>query len=229
MRAVIFANGVLENAQRAQEAAENADLVLAANGGALHCMRLDIEPAFVVGDLDSLDEANRQILETSGTEFITHPLNKDQTDLELALLAAVDRNVTNITVLGAMGGRLDMAFANVLLLALPDLSEVRIELWQGNQTAWLVRPPGEALPGEHGDLLSLIPLGGAASGVTTVDLKYALSDETLKSGPARGISNVIDGSDPSINLRGGAMLVVHTPASRIRARAREAYDPREKR
>jgi thiamine pyrophosphokinase len=211
LRAVIFANGVLENAQRAQEAAENADLILAANGGALHCLRLDITPALVVGDLDSLDDANRQTLEASGTEFITHPPDKDQTDLELAMLAAVNRRVTVITVLGAMGGRLDMAFANVLLLALPELSEVRIELWQGNQTAWLVRPPGEALPGEHGDLLSLIPLGGAASGVTTVDLKYALSDETLKSGPARGISNVIDGSDPSINLRGGAVLVVHTP------------------
>ncbi len=213
MKAVIFANGVIENAERAREAAQSADLVVASDGGATNCLQLDVIPKIVVGDLDSLDDHLQRALEAKGSQFIIHPRDKDQTDLELALHTATARGAKTITVLGAMGGRLDMAFANVLLLALPELSDVRIELWYGNQTAWLVRPPGEALLGEHGDLLSLIPLGGAASGVTTVDLKYALCNESLQPGPARGISNVINGFDPSIKLRRGAVLIVHTPNS----------------
>ena len=121
MIATIFASGTIENPTRAREAAEKSDLVLAANGGALHCLLLEIVPAIVVGDLDSLDEANRQTLEAGGTEFITHPPDKDQTDLELALLYALARGATEITVLGAIGGRLDMTIANVQLLGLPEL------------------------------------------------------------------------------------------------------------
>lgn len=211
MRAAIFANGAIENTKRARKAADRADLILAADGGATHCLHLEIAPAFVVGDLDSLDEDNRQILEAGGTEFLTYPRDKDQTDLELALLAAVARKVTKITVLGAVGGRLDMTLANVQLLALPDLSGIQVELWYGNQTASLIRPPGGSINGAMGDGVSLIPLGGEARAITTQDLQYALKDETLDLGPARGVSNVISGPNPRVELGSGLLLVVHTP------------------
>ncbi len=211
MNAVLFANGVIENTERAREAAESADLVVAADGGALHCLRLGVKPELVIGDLDSLDDGSQQTLEGGGTEFIVHPPNKDQTDLELALLAAVARDADKITVLGAMGGRLDMTVANVLLLALPELSEARVELWHGDQTAWLIRPPGGTLRGETGDMVSLIPLVGDAQGVTTQGLRFVLEDQTLEFGPARGVSNEIVGPSSRIELHAGALLVVLTP------------------
>jgi len=211
LRATIFANGTIDNARRAQEAAEQSDLVIAANGGALHCLRLEITPAYVVGDLDSLDEANRQILEAGGTEFITHPPDKDQTDLELALLYVLAREATEIIVLGAFGGRLDMTIANVQLLALPDLDGVRVELWHGNQTASLIRPPGGLIEGGTGDGMSLIPLGGEVRDITTRDLQYPLKNEDLGLGPARGVSNVISGSGPRVEFATGKLLIVHTP------------------
>jgi thiamine pyrophosphokinase len=212
LRATIFANGTIENTQRARGAAEQSDLVLAADGGALHCLRLEIAPAIVIGDLDSLEEADRQTLEAGGTEFITHSPDKDQTDLELALLDALARGATEITVLGAIGGRLDMTIANVQLLALPELSRVRVELWQGDQTACLIRPPGGPIEGNSGDGLSLIPLGGEVRDITTQDLRYPLKNEVLGFGPARGVSNVISGSDPRVEFGTGNLLIVHTPA-----------------
>ena len=212
MRATIFANGRIDNARRAQDAAEQSDLVLAANGGALHSLHLEIFPAIVVGDLDSFDEADRQTLEAGGTEFITHPSDKDQTDLELALLGALERGATEITMLGAIGGRLDMTIANVQLLALPELSSVRVELWHGNQTASLIRPPGGPIEGGRGDGISLIPLGGQMQDITTQDLQYPLKSEDLGLGPARGVSNVISGSDPQVKFGTGNLLIVHTPA-----------------
>ena len=211
MRAVIFANGVLENAQRAQEAAENADLILAANGGAVHCLRLGVVPATVIGDFDSLDDVSRHTLEVSGTEFTTHPPDKDQTDLELALLDAVARGATEIIVLGAVGGRLDMTLANLQLLALPDLNGIQVELWHGNQTARLIRPPGGPIDGDIHDGVSLIPIGGEARAIATQDLQYALKGEALDLGPARGVSNVISGPNPRVELGSGLLLIVHTP------------------
>jgi thiamine pyrophosphokinase len=211
LRATIFANGTIDNARRAREAAGQSDLVLAANGGALHCLRLEIVPAIVIGDLDSLEEADRQTLEASGTEFITHSPDKDQTDLELALLDALARGATEITVLGAIGGRLDMTIANVQLLSLSDLAGIQVELWHGAQTASLIRPPGGPIEGDAGDGISLIPLGGDLRGITTHDLQYPLKDENLGLGPARGVSNVISGSDPRVELGDGSLLIVHTP------------------
>ncbi len=211
MNAVVFANGVIENPARARGAAETADLVIAADGGVRHCLRLGVNPKIVVGDLDSLADDDRQTLEASGSEFIIHPQDKDQTDLELALLAAVAREADEIRVLGAMGGRMDMTVANVLLLALPEVSEVEVELWLGDQTAWLIRPPGGAIRGELGDTVSLLPLGGAAKGVSTRGLQYSLQNETLEFGPARGISNVVVGPQPRVELQAGALLAVHAP------------------
>jgi len=213
LRAAIFANGVIENAERAKQAAKNAHLVLAANGGAIHCLRLGITPAVVVGDLDSLDESDRQTLEVGGTEFITHPRDKDQTDLELALLTGAARDASQITVLGAMGGRLDMTIANVQLLALPELNGIQVELWHGDQTAILVQPPGDRIVGSTGDGISLIPIGGQVRDITTQDLQFELTDETLDFGPARGVSNVISGPNPRVQLGSGELLVVHTPGS----------------
>ncbi len=211
MRAAIFANGTIENAKRAREAADRADLVLAANGGALHCLRLGIMPASIIGDFDSLDDASRHTLKASSTKFIIHPQDKDQTDLELALLDALARGATEITVLGAVGGRLDMTIANVQLLALPDLHGIQVELWHGDQTASLFQPPGGRVDGVTGDGLSLIPISGDVRNITTQDLQYALKDETLGLGPARGISNVISGPNPRVELETGSLLIVHTP------------------
>ena len=66
-------------------------LIIAADGGAVHCLALGITPDVVVGDFDSLspDQLNR--LKASGTDIIRHPVRKDDTDLELALKTAVDR------------------------------------------------------------------------------------------------------------------------------------------
>jgi thiamine pyrophosphokinase len=68
------------------------------------------------------------------------------------------------------------------------------------------------LAGRVGDLVSLIPID-AALGVTTAGLRYALQDEELPAGPARGISNVRDGADAEIWLRRGRILVVEVPAT----------------
>jgi thiamine pyrophosphokinase len=69
------------------------------------------------------------------------------------------------------------------------------------------------LDGRPGDLVSLLPFGESASGVSTSGLTYPLVDEPLAVGPARGLSNVRVGSTASVSLQAGRLLVIETPAT----------------
>jgi thiamine pyrophosphokinase len=213
MRALVLANGTIENPTLLRERAARWDaaLVVAADGGSCCADLLGLGIHVLIGDLDSLDAARVETLRASGATVEKHPDGKDETDLELALLYAVRAGADEVAVIGALGGRLDMTLSNVLLLTHPALYHARIELWHAAQTAWLVRPPGADLSGAAGDTLSLIPLGGPAEGVSTQGLQYALNDETLAFGPARGISNVLTKASARVDLRAGLLLVVHTP------------------
>ena len=53
-------------------------------------------------------------------------------------------------------------------------------------------------------------MNGAAEGIRTENLYYPLKNETLRFGPARGISNVLTSSEARVWLEAGLLLVVHT-------------------
>ncbi len=211
MRALVLVNGELcqPDVLRRRIRAETFDLVLGADAGARYAVTFNVSLDAVIGDMDSLPDSERQGI--GNAEFISFPAEKDETDLELALLYAARQGAGQIVLVGVMGGRLEMSLANVLLLTHARLGSCRIEVWHGAQTGWLIRPPGEAIAGRPGDTLSLMPLGGAASGVTTRGLKYPLNGETLAPGTTRGISNLLEKSTANIALSAGLLLAVQTP------------------
>jgi thiamine pyrophosphokinase len=192
--------------------------VLAADGGFARARALGLEPALLVGDMDSLASGLLAAAEAAGTPVLRSATDKDESDAELALLAAVRRGATRITVLGALGGpRVDHALANVWLLAHPGLVGVEVALLDARSRIVLVSAPGpdggpvrRPLPGPDGAVVSLLPLGGDASGITTVGLRYPLRDEPLVTGPARGLSNVRVASDAAVTVRRGRLLVVES-------------------
>ncbi len=192
--------------------------VIAADGGLARARACALQPTLLVGDLDSIDPQLLADAEAAGLEIRRSPVAKDESDTELALLEAVRRGATRVTVLGAFGGaRLDHALANLWLLAHPALAGMPVALLDGRTRASLISAPGadgrpvtRPLPGPIGATVSLLPLGGDATGVTTRGLRYPLNDEPLVVGPARGLSNTRDASDASVTLRAGRLLVVET-------------------
>ena len=211
-QAIVLANGSIDDPatlrKRLKEWGEAQ--VIAADGGSRHAEILGLDIDAVIGDLDSIDPETRAALIAAGVRIETSSPQKDETDLELALLNLADEKVKRIVVLGALGGRLDMTISNVLLLTHPRLASLQIELWQGRQTAWLIRPPGGEIRGREGDTLSLIPLDGDAQGITTYDLAYPLQHDTLSYGPARGVSNILSGPVARVDVHSGTLLAIHT-------------------
>ena len=225
MQAIVLADGDVAPRARIDGAwpgwADPAALVVAADGGARHAAALDLRPTIWVGDGDSVAPGDLERLAADGAEIRRVPSAKDESDTELAVLAAIERGADEIVILGALGGaRTDHALANVGLLAHPWLAARRgLLLDAGARISFLRAPASDgsaiarALPGRVGDLVSLLPLGDGVEGVTTSGLRYPLTDEPLPAGPARGLSNVRDDARATVTVRRGMLLIVESPAT----------------
>jgi thiamine pyrophosphokinase len=227
-RAIVLADGDVAD-RAAFDAAwpgwsDAVTLVIAADGGARHASPLGLRIDRWVGDGDSISPKELDDLRASGVPIDLVAADKDESDTELAIEAAVAAGADEVAILGAFGGpRLDHAIANLALLAHPALGARPAVLLDGAARVQLVRAPGSdgsavvrLLPGRVGDLVSLIPFGGDAEGISTSGLHYPLTDETLVLGSARGLSNIRRAVDASFVLGRGSILVIETPATLTR-------------
>ena len=205
MRAVIFANGELNDLEGARALLRPDDTIIAADGGAAHCRAMGITPALIVGDIDSLSLEDQTYWDDRGVQFIRHDRRKDETDLELALMYAQGLDREEALVLGALGNRWDQTFANILLPAYHNLEELPVTFWHDGLWIYLVRDE-RTIRGRTGQTVSLVPVGGDALGVTTSGLEWPLNDETLLFGATRGVSNVLLGESATVQVREGFLL-----------------------
>lgn len=194
-------------------------LVVAADGGARLAGPLGVRIDRWVGDGDSLGPEALDALVAAGVPIERAPQDKDESDTELAVVAALREGVEGVVIVGGLGGRrIDHALANIGLLAMPELIGHEAVILDGRSRLSLLRAPDpaglpatRALPGPVGATISLLPLGPGVEGVTTNGLAYPLDDEPLPPGGARGLSNVRREPDARVELRAGLLVVVETP------------------
>ena len=103
MRAVVFINGTIDDYAAFAPWITEDDYLVAADGGARHCLALGLRLDAVVGDLDSLEPELVEQLTTAGVLIERHPVAKAQTDLELAIEFALQQGATEILLMGAVG------------------------------------------------------------------------------------------------------------------------------
>jgi thiamine pyrophosphokinase len=200
--------------------AKHADVVIAADGGATRLAKAGRRPDLVVGDMDSLSSDARRDLERAGVALEVHPDEKEQTDAELALDAAVKRGADEILVAGAFGGtRLDHLLANVLLLAHEDFAAIDVALVTERATFRSLLGPGILeLDGAPGDWVTLEPLSEVVRGVATDGLRYPLRHEELVRGSTRGVSNELTERRGSVEVGDGLLLVAVTTRRSVASR-----------
>ena len=209
MSIIIFANGDISQGRWLNHYLENANVLIAADGGAFHLDSRGLKPDFIIGDLDSVDDGLIQRLADSGVELLKYSRDKDETDLELALLFSLGINEEEILIFGGFGGRWDHSLANVLLLIHPQLKDREITFVDKGQRLWLVQNQAE-IRGSPGDVISLIPIDGQARVSFTKGLRWQLEDEILLPGPTRGISNEMTSNRTEIMVAEGRLICVHS-------------------
>ncbi len=202
--AVVFLDGDYGDPAWYRALAERAGIVLAADGGARFLIGAGVRPDVVIGDFDSLGEADAERLLAEGVELLRHPVRKDVTDGELAVDEALRRGAGELVLAGGTGA-LDHTLGHLAILR---------RLAEGGVAARLVAPrlaatvltsaAAVALDAPAGTRVSLVPLGADAT-VTLSGLEYPLHRGVLLADACLGLGNHVAGP-------GAARIVLHDGA-----------------
>ncbi|MBN2113500.1 MAG: thiamine diphosphokinase [Acidimicrobiia bacterium] len=185
-------------------------LVVAADSGLDLARRLGIPVDLIVGDFDSADPAAVAAAVAAGSRLERHPVDKDATDLELALDAVLRLGRSPVRIVGGAGwDRLDHLVANFLLVASPRYAPLDLRWWvKGAEVAPVHRRL--EISGTPGALVTLLAVGGPAAGVTTRGLRWPLLGETLIPGSTRGVSNQLSAPTAAVSVETGVVVAIHT-------------------
>ncbi|CAA9469144.1 MAG: Thiamin pyrophosphokinase [uncultured Rubrobacteraceae bacterium] len=209
MRAAVFLNGSPDPPDLLRRAAARADLVVAADGGALHALAAGVVPDLVVGDMDSLGDEGARRVEGRGASLERHPSRKDKMDGHLAVLAARERGVTDLDLLCAAGGRPGAVFALPHLLLAAERMGVRATVAAEWGEMFVVEDGHRTVGGVPGESVSVFPVSGVAEGVTLEGFEYPLGEARIGAGDTLGFHNELLGEEARVAVKGGALLVIH--------------------
>lgn len=186
------------------------DLVIAVDGGINYCGVLKIEPDIVLGDFDSVNEAQREALlamkEQMPDRVVVLKPEKDDTDMLAALKLGLEKGYDYFLLYGATGGRMEHTLANIqCLLFLKNHGAVGY-LMDGNGMVFVMRNEEVKLRANLEGYFSLFCLGKEAKGVTIRGLKYELEDYTMTNAFPIGVSNEFIGKEATVSVRDGELV-----------------------
>lgn len=190
----------------AQELAESADYIIAADGGQNRAREFGLQPDCVIGDFDSTT-----LNEDFDCLYITYPAEKDLTDTEAALTHALEKGCRNVILLGGMGGRLDHTMGNIGLLDKYYNSFDHMEFIDGKNRMELLKDSGRTLKRDtRYKYFGLVSLNAEASGIDIRGAKYELTGASLERASTLGVSNEFSEDTVEIYVREGTLLIVRS-------------------
>lgn len=190
----------------AQELAESADYIIAADGGQNRAREFGLQPDCVLGDFDSTT-----LNEDFDCLYITYPAEKDLTDTEAALTHALEKGCRNVILLGGMGGRLDHTMGNIGLLDKYYNSFDHMEFIDGKNRMELLKDSGRTLKRDaRYKYFGLVSLNAEASGIDIRGAKYELTGASLERASTLGVSNEFSEDTVEICVREGTLLIVRS-------------------
>ena len=142
-------------------------------------------------------------------EMITHPSEKDETDMYLAYQCGKEKGCDEFYLYGGVGGREDHTFANYCLLLKAKRDEKEVFLMGNKTKIFVIENESIDVFGTPGDTISIFAFGGDAEGVSISGMKYAAENVTLGMDFPLGVSNEFAGNGKGkISVSNGALLVM---------------------
>jgi thiamine pyrophosphokinase len=164
-------------------------------------------PHELVGDMDSITAVDLTDARDSNILISQFAADKDLTDTEIAIASAIARHSTHITVVSGGGDRFDHVLAMVHSLA-SCAGTINTALLIGTaRVSYVSLTQKFTIETQAEDIVSLIPIGGAAT-VTTTGLQWELNNDTLQSFASRGVSNIATGESITISVTDGLLAVI---------------------
>ena len=183
--ALIIANGAACSQQLLSELLEWSPFVMVLDAAMERVMQMDLKVDVLLGDFDDGFDASFYRTAQYPIEIV-HTPDQNKTDLEKAFDYLIERKIPAVNVIWATGKRADHTISNITNIAkyrdllkiviLDDYSKIFLlpkmfQKWYAKNT-----------------IISLIPIGEVTA-VSTVNLHYAINDESLTMGYKSGNSN----------------------------------------
>lgn len=183
--------------------------VIAADSGMRHAAALRTDAELWVGDFDSA-EADLQRRHPQ-TPRDVHPADKDRTDGEIAIDAALAKGASALILAGGLGGQTDHALAHVMQMLALALRGIPTLISSGSEEAYPLLPGRRRLELPPGSRLSVIALGGL-TGLDLEGVRWPLAKADIPLGSTRTLSNVTVEPVVEIGLAAGSGIVLAYPA-----------------
>ena len=187
------------------------DIIIASDRGLEILYKCNITPGYIIGDFDSI---NLQILDKyiNNKNIVIKKLNpeKDYTDTHMALKLAIELKSTDITIIGAIGSRLDHTLANINILKEAIEKNITCTILNQNNKIALTNKNLTIKKEEEYPYISLIPLTTKVTGVTLKGFKYALNNATMRIGESIGVSNEQIEDKATIKLEEGILIIIQS-------------------
>lgn len=181
--------------------------VIAADAGIGHARMLGLVPELWVGDFDSVPADLPADLASVPRKVF--PAEKDMTDGELAIAAALQRGATSLVLAGAFGGkRADHAFLHLALGVRLAEEGTKVLLTSGAQEGVPLLPGKAGFDYAGGTLFSILGFSDL-SGLTVTGAQWLLNHVDVAFGSSLTISNAVKGRLEIALGHGRALLLAH--------------------
>lgn len=186
--------------------------IIAGDRGLEALYQLKIVPNHIVGDFDSVSP---EILEfyknQSQIIFHTYHPEKDNTDTDIALKLAISLKSSEITIMGALGRRMDHAIANIHILKDALETNIPCQILDEHNRIYLINKEITLEKNRvYGKYISLIPLTSEVKDLTLTGFKYPLDNYDLPIGTSLGVSNEIVENIAQIKMKKGILIVIES-------------------
>lgn len=210
MKILLVAGGTVEPESSMQFIKKwKPDKIIGIDRGMEFLYEQKLTPDLLVGDFDSACSRVKEHYRALGVLVRQYRPEKDATDTEIGVRAALEMGAGEITILGATGTRIDHMLGNIQVLMLPLQKEVKACLLDAHNRIRLLSKR-MVLKKEHmfGDYVSFLPLTTRVEGLTLTGFKYPLEHYTMTSDNSLGISNEIAAEEAEISFQKGILIMV---------------------
>jgi thiamine pyrophosphokinase len=186
--------------------------LVAADGGLDYFYRHHITPDYWVGDMDSLPEELGQDTWNTYLQQVNHcvvPVEKDDTDMALAVAKAYDMGYRDMLMFGGSGGlRISHSLANLQLMHQYEQKGCHIRMMGDHFQAEILANGKKTYTSAMKGNVSVICLSDRATGVSIQGFKYEYQGD-LTNQVTLGISNSFVGKDAWIEVEEGVLLLIY--------------------
>mgnify|MGYP001135150501 FL=1 len=184
------------------------DIIIAVDKGLETIDYLKLEPQYILGDFDSVNTKILEKYKTQNIKIIKLNPEKDLTDTHSAIDLALEIKSTEITILGAIGTRLDHTMANIHILKQALDKNIKAKIVNEKNEIELINKEIIIKKDDNYKYVSIIPLTTNVTGITIEGMKYIINDYTLSIGDSLGVSNEQIDKEAKISIKTGILVVI---------------------